>query len=87
MEDMTPLQKAQQVMRDRREAGEIIERLNPIAKSIKFPNSLRYAINGKCWDCSNETREEIKHCPITKCTLWQVRPYQSNNDNEVEVSV
>ena len=86
MEDMTPLQKAQQVIRDRREAGETIERLNPIEKSIKFPISLRFAIHGTCYDCSNSQRDEIKHCPCSNCTLWHVRPYQSNNDNEVEVS-
>lgn len=70
------LKKAQESMRKKREAGEEIERLDPVEKSMRNPKSLRLAINGKCWDCSGESRKEIKECHIKKCTLWAVRPYQ-----------
>ena len=72
----TPLQKAQRVMREKREAGETIERLNPIEKANRNIKSLRLAINGKCWDCTCGQRNEIINCEITSCTLYPVRPYQ-----------
>jgi len=75
MKAETPLQKAQRVMREKREAGEVIVRLDPIEKAKKNPKSLRLAINGKCWDCSSGQRAEITHCTVTDCTLYPVRPY------------
>ena len=57
-------------------SGEIQRALTPIEKSFKYPRSLRYAINGKCFDCSCGQAIEITKCPITKCTLHRFRPYQ-----------
>ena len=76
MNTETPLQKAQRVMREKREAGEEIERLDPIEKARRNPKSLRLAINGKCWDCCCGQRMEIKLCGVVDCSLHPVRPYQ-----------
>jgi len=58
-----------------------IERVDPIEKARRSPNSLRAAINGKCWDCmaggDKSTITRIRECPAGKhCTLYPVRPYQ-----------
>lgn len=42
----------------------------------EHPTSLRKAINAYCYDCSGFSRDEVKKCPVKKCPLWQVRPYQ-----------
>lgn len=52
------------------------EALDPIQKARLNSTSLRAAINGKCWDCANESRQAIRDCDITGCTLRPVRPYQ-----------
>ena len=31
------------------------------------------AIRKKCLDCSNGRAHEVKHCPITKCPLYEYR--------------
>ena len=38
--------------------------------------SLRAAVNLKCLDCSNWQTEEVRHCTVTDCPLYPVRPYQ-----------
>lgn len=72
------LQRAQEEMRRRREAGIPVVRLDPIEKAHANPKSLRLAINGKCWDCCLAQREEIRKCAMKDCTLWPVRPYQGD---------
>jgi len=79
--NMSALDKAREAQRAKREAGEI-EILDPIEKSRRKPDSLRLAINGKCWDCIGGAsdpgpRQRIRDCPCTDCTLYQVRPYQN----------
>lgn len=75
---LTPLQKAQIVMAEKRAAG-TLEILNPIEKATRNPTSLRMAINGKCYDCGGQDqpnwRKRIKYCNIINCTLHPVRPY------------
>ena len=44
------LRLAQEACQKMKEAGIKVVMLDPISKSHKFPTSLRYAINGKCWD-------------------------------------
>jgi len=78
---MTALQKAHAENKRRRDAGEEIVRLNPIEKANKRTDSLRLAINGKCYDCIGQDgdpdfRGSIRNCICTDCTLWPVRPYQ-----------
>lgn len=31
------------------------------------------AIHKHCLECSGNSREEVKHCPITHCALWTFR--------------
>jgi hypothetical protein len=38
--------------------------------------SLRAAINLKCLDCSDYQVAEVRHCTVTGCPLFSVRPYQ-----------
>ena len=80
---MTPLEKAQAKMRELREQGIQVERKDPIQKALAKPNSLRLAVNGKCWDCQGAgydgtkvTKDRISNCEITNCPLFGVRPYQ-----------
>lgn len=40
--------------------------------------SLKAAIKLKCLDCSCQQRKEITNCPIKRCPLWHVRPYQNS---------
>lgn len=82
------LDRAREAARARREAGIIIERLDPIEKSRRNPKSLRLAINGKCWDCQGGQadpgiRERIGSCAIASCCLHSVRPYQRGAEGEV----
>jgi hypothetical protein len=76
----TGLEKAQRIMKERRDAGEVIEKLNPVEKAKKNPKSLRMAINAKCWECSCEQRLEITNCTCVSCPLYPVRPYQKNSE-------
>lgn len=76
---MTPIEKAIEARRKKYESGiKIVER-NPIEKWQDNKTSLRMSINAKCFDCSNRQTEEIKHCTVTSCPLWLVRPYQEKN--------
>ena len=64
-----------------KEAGIKAVILDPIEKARRYPQSLRFAINGKCWDCIGaghdpNPRGAIRDCDIEDCTLWPVRPYQ-----------
>lgn len=74
----TAIELAHEAMRKRRESGEVIERLDPVEKARLHPKSLRFAINGKCYDCVG-SRREIRMCPCCSCPLWNVRPYQNDN--------
>lgn len=44
--------------------------------SKAFNGSKANAIKAKCLDCTCDTREEIRECPVYTCPLWPVRPYQ-----------
>ena len=50
--------------------------LDPIQKAKQNPRSLRLAINAKCYDCTCFQKTEVKHCEMTNCPLWAVRPWQ-----------
>lgn len=78
------LKKAQEIMRQRREDGIPVVRLDPIEKAKANPKSLRAAINAKCWDCSCGQRIEIRECPISACPLYGLRPYQQGEDQDAE---
>lgn len=65
-------------------SGEIerTQSLNPIEKANSNPKSLRLAINAKCYDCVCYIKKEITRCEIKNCPLWNVRPYQNNQETE-----
>lgn len=75
------LEKAQEILRLRREAGIKTEIKNPLEKAILRPDSLRLAINAKCYDCIGQDadpdwRGSIRNCVCKDCPLYPVRPYQ-----------
>lgn len=72
---MNAIEKAQQALKKKREAGEI-QRLDPIAKALQNPNSLRLAINAKCWECVCGSILEIRKCSSPTCPLYTHRPYK-----------
>ena len=69
--------------RELKAAGIPIQLLDPLEKARRNPNSLRLAINGKCWDCQGGgadgvgfTKDSIRQCTARDCSLWNLRPYQ-----------
>lgn len=75
--------------REKLAAGEVQrgERKNPIEKLASNPNSLRLAVNAKCFDCEGgdadpNVRGRIGGCKVTTCGLWAVRPYQKGSEEE-----
>jgi hypothetical protein len=72
------LQAAAAEYREKLKSGEIIrsKSLNPEEKAKANPNSMKYAIAAKCFDCTCGQRDEIKLCPITDCSLYNFRPYR-----------
>lgn len=75
---MTNLHKARQAMIEKRAAGELVY-LNPMQKAARHPDSLRMAINAKCWECVGgiNAPHEVAHCTAWGCPLWPVRPYRN----------
>lgn len=39
--------------------------------------SLTARIKANCLACAGFVREEVKHCGVTSCPLWDVRPFQA----------
>ncbi len=58
---------------------------NPIQSYELKPNSRKLAINAKCFNCcggnnsddNKGVKAEIRHCPITDCSLYSFRPYKN----------
>lgn len=83
------LEAAHLKLAEMKEAGIKPVLLNPIEKARRNPQSLRLAVNGKCYDCVGaghdpNPRGAIRDCAISDCTLWPVRPYQ-RRDSGIEV--
>jgi hypothetical protein len=84
MDEETPLEKAQRIVKERREAGTLmIPERNWVKKSEEDPKSLRWAINAMCFQCMGGTaedmpdpgwREGIRDCTSLNCALHKVRP-------------
>lgn len=68
--------KAREALQEKRKHGKIVKR-DPIQIWELDKMSLRKSINAYCFMCSNKQTEEIKHCTVTKCPLYPVRPYQT----------
>jgi len=76
------LEKARAKREEMKAQGVEIERLDPIEKAKRNPQSLRAAINAKCWDCAYGQRSEIQNCNCTNCPLWNVRPYKKGEQDD-----
>jgi len=71
-------QEGLQRYREKLKSGEV-KKLSPAEKASKKPQSLRLAINAKCYDCVGGDmghRADIKLCPMDDCPLFNLRPYQ-----------
>lgn len=82
----TALQKAREKRDEMRAAGIEVERLDPIEKAKRNPQSKALAIKAKCWECVGcgidpNPRAAIRDCQVIKCPLHNVRPFQAK-DNE-----
>ena len=86
MSELTPLQRAHAALAERREAGLVAPRLDPIAKARANPKSLRAAVTAKCFECmggDTGTRKLIRGCTSgNTCPLHPVRPYQSKEKGD-----
>lgn len=61
-----------------RAEGGVPERLTPVERSKRNPNSKALAIKAYCWDCSGGSAQEAKLCEIKKCSLYAVNPYKKH---------
>lgn len=74
---------AQEARKRRLEAGEQIVRLTPTQRAQQNPQSMRAAVNAKCFDCVGGEHADhgyhraIRDCPSTRCPLHGVRPYRA----------
>lgn len=48
--------------------------------------SLTARIKANCLACAGFDRSEVKHCGVTSCPLWDVRPYRESTSNNSESS-
>lgn len=80
------LEAAKEARRIRKEQGITVKRKTPTEKARDNPNSLRFAVNAKCWQCCGEgydgvkaTTDCIASCSVRDCSLWNVRPNKDKN--------
>jgi hypothetical protein len=83
------LLRAREAREAARVAGIKQDRLNPMQKAQAHPNSLRMAINGKCYDCVGQDadpnpRGRVRDCNCKGCCLWHVRPWQRSDEDSDE---
>lgn len=90
IENLTPLQKAHLALKQKRESGDFaVERLNPVERAKRNPNSLRAAITAHCYQCCGagadpNVRQTIRDCGILDCSLHHLRPYQKSKGKSVD---
>lgn len=66
------------------------KRVNPIEKALNNPQSLRLAINAKCFDCvgghadTQNPYRLVRECLCTDCPLYAIRPWQKRENSEPE---
>lgn len=82
--NISGLEKARLRMQERRDSGEeiVIERLDPLEKAKRNPNSRKLAINAKCYECQGcnadpAVKWRIGNCEVEGCPLHPFRPYQN----------
>lgn len=81
MSDNTGLEAARAASAARKDAGIKLVVLTPMEKLAKNPTSLRLSINAMCYDCQGRNCDpgvidRIRHCAISDCPLFNVRPYR-----------
>lgn len=54
-----------------------------LANRIATTGSKSLALKMVCLQCTNYQRAEIRDCNITHCVLWNFRPFQKGNDEDV----
>ena len=83
--NQTPLEKAHEALRARREAGELVVEHNLMVKAAADPKSKAKAIHGFCFNCLGGTIDElpdpgwkdaIRTCTAPGCPLYPHRPYR-----------
>lgn len=81
---MDKRQEALAEYREKLASGEIEKQRQktPREKLDSNPSSLRAAINCFCFECLGESRADVKACTVKKCPLWNVRPWQKNNESD-----
>ncbi len=47
-------------------------------KAVCLGKSRANAVKMKCMDCSCFQIEEVRHCTVKTCPLWNVRPYKGD---------
>ena len=67
------------------EKWQFIESLNEPSKRLFYKvlitnNSKASAVKAKCLDCCHHQKTEIENCSARLCPLFNVRPYQKNNE-------
>lgn len=81
--ELNPLQKWREENPDAE-----IERKTPWDRIRENPKSMRYRVNGFCYNCVGwevdgerppGIIENIRGCTALKCPLWDIRPYRDPN--------
>ena len=68
------------------------ERTDPLEKARRHPESLRLAINAKCFDCVGQDADpcwqwRVGNCASRLCPLRPVRPYQDMEGRPIPTSL
>ena len=74
-EGLKPLELARIRRIEMKEQGIPIRHKNPLEKFLENPTVLK-AVHAKCWDCTCGQKEEIRHCTIPDCSLFNYRPFR-----------
>ena len=51
-------------------------RMTPIERAKANPNSLKYAILAKCYDCMGGYADGRRNCGVNSCPLYKWMPYK-----------
>lgn len=77
-------EKATEALKQWRESGAVVERLDPIEKAKRNPKSKALAIRAMCYDCAGGSKTEVTLCQVIKCPLYTHRPWQKKDTLEDE---
>ena len=80
---MPNLEAARRARAEKLARGEKIRQLTPRERLERNPNSKKYAIEAKFWDCQGGEHADsgwqwaIGNCEVLRCPLHGFRPYQA----------